>query len=65
MIMNWRINLLALMAVIALVFAISEAETLTLFILSKVIALALGLATYLIGKHWNNKGIINLDELEE
>ena len=61
--LNWRANVLAIMAMIAFLLIVSENESLLLFVLDKIAGFILGYLTFRLGKYWNSKG--KIDELME
>lgn len=60
---NWRIHVLAIMAVIGGVLVISDANSVITFILSKVFGLGLVYGCYCLCLYWDCKG--KIDELKE
>ena len=60
--LNWRINVLALLAVTAIVLITSNCDRPLAFILTKVMGFMLGYLTYCFGRYWQDRG--ELKELE-
>lgn len=54
--LNWRINVLALLAVTAIVLITSDCDSPLAFILTKVTGFLLGYLTYCFGKYWQDRG---------
>lgn len=60
--LNWRINVLALLDVTAIVLITSNCDIPLAFILTKVMGFMLGYLTYCFGRYWQDRG--ELKELE-
>lgn len=58
---NWRIDILFLLFSLTLILLLSEADTMTAFITSKVLGTASALLFYHLYTRWNKSGFI--DEL--
>lgn len=61
--LNWRLNVLTILAMIVTILIASENESLLLFVLVKIAGFILGYLTFRLGKYWNSKG--KIDELME
>lgn len=60
--LNWRINVLALLAVTAIILITSNCDSPLAFILTKVMGFMLGYLTCCFGRYWQDRG--ELKELE-
>lgn len=60
--LNWRINVLALLAVTAIVLITTDCDSPLAFILTKAMGFLLGYLTYRFGRYWQDRG--ELKELE-
>lgn len=60
--LNWRINVMALLAVTAIVLITSNCDSPLAFILTKVMGFLLGYLTYRFERYWQDRG--ELKELE-
>lgn len=59
---NWRTHVLAVLAMAALVFLVSEPDDsapLSVYLAVKAAGFALAYVIYRLGKYWNSKGKIN------
>lgn len=61
--LNWRVNVLTILAMIVTILIASENKSLLLFVLVKIAGFILGYLTFRLGKYWNSKG--KIDELME
>lgn len=59
--LNWRVLVLTVLAMAALVLILGEAESLKVFLSIKAVGFALGYLCYRLSKHWDERGLI--DEL--
>ena len=59
---NWRIAVLSLLAVLALVLIIAEADNIALLLAIKASGFAIGYACYRLSTLWDKRGLI--DELK-
>ena len=53
--LNWRIDVITILAALTLAFAVSDSDDIVLFFLSKVIAVVLGYYTHKLAKRWEGK----------
>lgn len=60
--LNWRINVMALLAVTAIVLITSDSDSPLTFILTKAMGFLLGYLTNCFGRYWQDRG--ELKELE-
>ncbi len=58
--LNWRIDVITILAALTLAFAVSDSDDIVLFFLSKVIAVVLGYYTHTLAKRWDG----NMPELK-
>lgn len=61
--LNWRIHVLAILAMIALILLAGDSEDITTFFVTKVIGFGICYITYRLAKYWHSRGLI--DEIEE
>jgi len=61
--LNWRVNVLTILAMVVTILIASENESLLLFVLDKIAGFVLGYLTFRLGKYWHSKG--KIDELME
>ena len=59
---NWRIDLLVLLAMVAMLLILSECEDLSTLIATKLVGFALAYGCYKLSQAWDKKGLI--DELK-
>ena len=59
--LNWRVLVLAALALVAFVLVVGEAEDITVLLLTKATGFAMGYACFRLGSHWDKAGLI--DEL--
>lgn len=59
--LNWRVLVLTVLAMAALVLILGEAESLKVFLSIKVLGFALGYLCYRLSRYWDERGLI--DEL--
>ncbi len=57
--LNWRVLVLSLLAMAALVLILGEAESLKVFLSIKAVGFALGYLCYRLSRYWDNRGLIN------
>lgn len=60
---NWRINVLAVMAMMVTVLVVSDSDSIFLLFLTKTAGFFLGYLTFRLGKYWDSKDKVN--ELRE
>lgn len=60
---NWRIAILAILAIMAFVLLVSDAQSVTLFFISKAAAFAIAALTCALGAYWDERGLI--DEIHQ
>lgn len=59
---NWRIDLLMVLAIVALVLILGECEDLSTLLATKLVGFALAYGCYKLSQAWDKKGLI--DELK-
>lgn len=57
--LNWRIYVLSVLGMFALLLIASDNDNMTSFLLSKALGFALAYGCYRLGKYWDGKGQIN------
>ncbi len=60
---NWRIAILAIMAMASFVLLVSDVQSVTLFFISKAAAFAIAALTCALGAYWDERGLI--DEIHQ
>ena len=61
--LNWRVNVLVVLAMIITILVASDSDNIFLLFLTKIAGLLLGYLTFRLGKYWNSHNKIN--ELRE
>lgn len=61
--LNWRVNVLTILAMVVTILIASENESLSQLFLTKIAGFVLGYFTFRLGKYWNSKG--KIDEFME
>ena len=61
--LNWRINVLAVLAMMVTILIVSDSDSIFLLFLTKTAGFFLGYLTFRLGKYWNSHNKIN--ELRE
>lgn len=61
--LNWRVNILTILAMVVTILIASENESLSQLFLTKIAGLSLGYLTFRLFLYWNSKG--KIDELME
>ncbi len=61
--LNWRTHVLAILAIVALLFIMCECDNLFNFLIIKIVGFGIAYVTYRLGKYWDSKG--KIDELME
>lgn len=61
--LNWRINVLAVMAMMVTVLVVSDSDSIFLLFLTKTAGFFLGYLTFRLSKYWDSKDKVN--ELRE
>ncbi len=57
--LNWRINLLMALAIVALVLILGECEKISTLLIVKAVGFAIAYGCYRLSQHWGKKGLIN------
>ncbi len=57
--LNWRINLLMALAIVALALILSECEKISTLLIVKVVGFAIAYGCYRLAQRWDRKGLIN------
>lgn len=53
--LNWRIDVITVIAALTLALAVSDSDDLVLFLFSKVLAVIFGYLTHKLAKRWEGK----------
>ena len=61
--LNWRINVLVILAMVVTILLASDCENLYLLFTTKLVGFLLGYISFRLGKYWNSHNKIN--ELRE
>lgn len=61
--LNWRVNVLSILAIVVTLLIVADSEDLLVLFLTKIVGLSLGYLTFRMGEYWYSKGKIN--ELRE
>lgn len=61
--LNWRINVLVVLAMVITILVASDCDNIFLLFLTKIAGFLLGYLTFRLGKYWNSHNKIN--ELRE
>ena len=56
--LNWRINVLVILAMVVTILLASDCENLCLLFTTKLVGFHLGYLAFRLGKYWDNKGKI-------
>lgn len=56
--LNWRINVLVVLAMIITILVASDSDNIFLLFLTKIAGFLLGYLAFRLGKYWDNKGKI-------
>lgn len=56
---NWRIDLLVLLAMVAMLLILSECDKLSTLLTTKVVGFAIAYGCYRLAQRWDRKGLIN------
>lgn len=57
--LNWRINLLMALAIVALVLILGECEKISTLLIVKAVGFAIAYGCYRLAQAWDKKGLIN------
>ncbi len=57
--LNWRINLLMALAIVALVLILGECEKISTLLIVKAVGFAIAYGCYRLAQRWDRKGLIN------
>lgn len=57
--LNWRVLVLSLLAMMALVLILGDTDDLTVFMIIKTAGFGLGYLCYRLFRHWDERGLIN------
>lgn len=57
--LNWRVLVLSLLAMMALVLILGDTDDLTVFMLIKPAGFGLGYLCYRLARHWDARGLIS------
>lgn len=57
--LNWRINLLMALAIVALVLILGECEKISTLLIIKAVGFAIAYGCYRLAQRWDRKGLIN------
>lgn len=64
--LNWRVLVLATLAILAFILVIGETEDLTALLITKAAGFGLGWLCFRLGSHWDKAGLIDeLNKLSE
>ena len=56
---NWRIDLLVLLAMVAMLLILSECDKLSTLLTTKAVGFAIAYGCYRLAQRWDRKGLIN------
>lgn len=57
--LNWRIDLLMALAIVALVLILGECEKISTLLIVKAVGFAIAYGCYRLAQRWDRKGLIN------
>lgn len=57
--LNWRIDLLMALAIVALVLILGECEKISTLLIVKTVGFAIAYGCYRLAQRWDRKGLIN------
>lgn len=57
--LNWRINVLMALAIVALVLILGECEKISTLLIVKAVGFAIAYGCYRLAQRWDRKGLIN------
>ena len=57
--LNWRINVLVVLAMIITILVASDCDNIFLLLLTKIVGFLLSYLTFRLGKYWNSHNKIN------
>lgn len=59
LLLNWRINLLMALAIVALVLILCECEKISTLLIVKAVGFAIAYGCFKLSQAWDRKGLIN------